>query len=107
MLALCAILAVPVLQYFLAAGVVHNRLQYAPIKEANGALEPLLRNYLNSCLPLVPCPWIGFTYPFAKRRLLQGYRDCAQQAYDALDVQFAGIPVIATSSTHRKCHVPN
>jgi len=100
-LGLYAIFVAVALEYLLAAVVVHNRL---PAGSADASApteaqsEPVLRQYLRYCLPLIPYSWIGFAYEFADRWLLQKFGGSVQQAYYAVGAQFSAVALIATSS---------
>ena len=103
-LGLYVIFAVIALEYFLAAVVAHKRFPYATAEEAGstgGKPEPMFRQYLRYCSPLIPLALIGFAYEFADRWLLQNYGGSIEQAYYAVGAQFAGIALIATSSMLR------
>ena len=103
-LGLYAIFAAIALEYLLAAVVVHRRFQYAPGSEVDSiddALKPMLRKYLDYCLPLMPYAWISCAYELTDRWLLQNYGGSVEQAYYAVGSQFAAIALIATSSILR------
>jgi O-antigen/teichoic acid export membrane protein len=103
-LGLYAIFAAIALEYMLASYVVHSRFTY-PLDLDQSTLEnegePILRKYLNYCLPLVPFCLVGFASQFADRWLLQNYGGGVEQAYYAVGAQLAGIALLATASILR------
>ena len=96
MLGLVAVFIAIALEYLIAAIVARSMLTHAPVQSA--APEPMWRDYVRYCLPLVPYAWVGFAYEFTDRWLLQGYGGEVQQAYYAVSAQFAAIALIATTS---------
>jgi len=99
-LGLYSVFSITVLEYFIAAIVVHRRFQYAPTLTP-GSLDDAdygVRKYLTYCLPFVPYTAVGFAYAFADRWLLQVFGGGVQQAYYAVAAQFSSIALIATTS---------
>jgi O-antigen/teichoic acid export membrane protein len=88
-------------EYLLAAVVMVawlSRSKSAVTLESAAEVEPIWRNYVRYCAPLVPYSWVGFAYEFADRWLLQNYGGSVQQAYYAVSAQFASVALIATTS---------
>lgn len=103
-LGLYAILTAIAVEYLLAAVVAQRMYSYAPESDQGADADspaPLLRKYLNYCLPLVIYSWVSFAYTFADRWLLQKYGGGVEQAYYAVGAQFASVALIATSSILR------
>jgi O-antigen/teichoic acid export membrane protein len=99
MLGIAAILVAIVAEHFVALLAVRGAIIFA----ADDAEEPptgagLFRKYLVFCLPFIPYAWVGFSYDFADRWLLQRFGGSSQQAFYAVSAQFASIALLATSS---------
>ncbi len=104
LLGLHAIFTAIALEYLLAAFVAHKRFPYpSPCKadSTDAAPELVFRMYLSYCWPMIPYSLISFANEFADRWLLQNYGGSIEQAYYAVGAQFAGIALIATTSTLR------
>lgn len=100
-LGLFAIFLAILIEYTLAAIIVHRKYKYSPDQLANetdNTEENILKKYLNYCLPLIPYSWITFAYIFIDRWLLQYYNGSVEQAYYAIAAQFAAIALIFTTS---------
>src|SRR3569833_251401 len=100
-LALYAVFIAILFEYLIAAIVMVkwlSRSEPAVPMQESVEVEPLWRNYVRYCAPLVPYSWVGFAYEFADRWLLQNYGGSVQQAYYAVSAQFASVALIATSS---------
>ena len=103
-LGLYAIFFAILIEYFVAAIIVHSKYTYNPGEQAETISEPEERNlkkYLNYCLPLVPYSWVTFAYIFIDRWLLQYYSGSVEQAYYAIAAQFSAIALIFTASIMR------
>ena len=103
-LGLAAIFIAIILEYFLAAIVVHKGFEYASFTNENPEdviSKSTLRKYFTYCLPLIPYSIVGFAYEFADRWLLQNFGGSVQQAYYAVGAQFSSIALIATTSVLR------
>ena len=100
-LGLYAIFLAILIEYFVAAIIVHRKYKYSSDKQFNAiddTEENTLKKYLNYCLPLIPYSWITFAYIFIDRWLLQYYNGSVEQAYYAIAAQFAAIALIFTTS---------
>ena len=100
-LGLYAIFLAILIEYFVAAIIVHRKYKYSSDKQFNttdDTEENTLKKYLNYCLPLIPYSWITFAYIFIDRWLLQYYSGSVEQAYYAIAAQFAAIALIFTTS---------
>jgi O-antigen/teichoic acid export membrane protein len=98
-LGLYAIFTAIALEYLAAAVVARKGLSYAKSDEVpDEPREPVFRQYIRYCLPLIPYAAAGFAYEFADRWLLQRYGGSVQQAYYAVSAQFSAVALIATAS---------
>jgi O-antigen/teichoic acid export membrane protein len=102
-LGLYAIFFAIIFEYLVAAIIAHKRFSYNKevIDTASSLEEPILRKYLDYCLPLIPYSWVGFFYIFTDRWLLQNYSGSVEQAYYAISAQFATVALIITTSILR------
>ena len=103
-LGLYAIFIAILIEYFVAAIIVHKKYTYTAddkTETINTTEEKIFKKYLNYCLPLVPYSWVAFAYIFADRWLLQYYSGSVEQAYYSVAAQFAAIALIFTTSILR------
>jgi O-antigen/teichoic acid export membrane protein len=100
---LYAVFTASAVEYLLAAVVAHKRMRYAPADETGpGEVpEPVFKNFLHYCIPLIPYAGVSFANEFADRWLLQNYGGGVQQAFYAVGAQFASIALIATTASLR------
>ena len=100
-LGLYAIFFAILIEYFIAAIIVHRKYKYSSDGQEeliDDVKEKTFKKYLSYCLPLIPYSWITFAYIFIDRWLLQYYSGSIQQAYYAIAAQFAAIALIFTTS---------
>ena len=100
-LGLYAIFFAILIEYFVAAVIVHRKYKYSSDGHeelTNNTNSKTFKKYLNYCLPLIPYSWISFAYIFIDRWLLQYYSGSIEQAYYAIAAQFAAIALIFTTS---------
>ena len=103
-LGLYAIFTAILIEYFIAAIIVHKKYIYTSVEKTeiiNTDEEKIFKKYLNYCLPLVPYSWVAFAYIFVDRWLLQYYSGSVEQAYYTVAAQFAAIALIFTTSILR------
>jgi len=103
-LGLYAIFIAIIIEYFVAAIIVHKKHTYTEDDNAetiNKTEKNIFKKYLNYCLPLLPYSWVAFLYIFADRWLLQYFSGSVEQAYYSVAAQFAAIALIFTTSIMR------
>ncbi len=103
-LGLYAIFTAILIEYFIAAIIVHKKYTYSlddKTKSIHTTEENIFKKYFKYCLPLVPYSWVAFAYIFADRWLLQYYSGSVEQAYYSVAAQFAGVALIFTASILR------
>ena len=101
---LYAIFIAILIEYFVAAIIVHKKYTYNSDEQAEIIKEPeekIFKKYLKYCLPLIPYSWVTFAYIFVDRWLLQYYSGSVEQAYYAVAAQLAAIALIFTASIMR------
>ena len=82
-LGLYAIFFAILIEYFIAAIIVHRKYKYSSDGQEeliDDVKEKTFKKYLSYCLPLIPYSWITFAYIFIDRWLLQYYSGSIQQA---------------------------